>query len=156
MFPVNFITLDDAKKFAAWRSTRDGLKYRLPTEQEWEYAARNGEAEKLYPWGDKFEENIAVIGKRNSVAKVGIREKGANKWGVQDLIGNVWELTDTEMKSYPNSPADVREKGLYVIRGGGFFDLATGDNAITSTYRFGVKSGKTDKALGFRLVRSDS
>ena len=156
LFPVNFITLDDAKKFAAWRSTRDGLTYRLPTEKEWEYAARNGSEGNLYPWGDKFEENLAVIGKRNNVVKVGTREKGANKWGVQDLIGNVWELTDTPMEAYPNSPADVREKGLYVIRGGGFFDLATGENAITSTFRFGVKPGKTDKALGFRLVRSDN
>ena len=154
-YPVNFINLDDAKKFAAWRSTRDSLKLRLPTEDEWEYAARNGTENNLYPWGDKFEESVAVIGKRNNVEKVGAREKGANKWGIQDLIGNVWELTDTPMKSYPNSPADVKEKGLYVIRGGGFFDLATGENAITSTFRFGVKPGKTDKALGFRLVRSD-
>ena len=58
LWPVVNVSFDDAIAFAAWRSKRDGVAYRLPTEQEWEYAARNGERGDLYPWGS------AVAGRR--------------------------------------------------------------------------------------------
>ena len=53
--PVRFVNMEDIKAFAAWRSKRDNTTYRLPTEQEWEYAARNGSKKNLYPWGDSFD-----------------------------------------------------------------------------------------------------
>ena len=158
LHPVNFVNSDDAKKFAEWRSTRDEHKLRLPTEKEWEYAARNGDKNSLFPWGDSFGENRAIIGGMADVRNVGGREKGANVWGVQDLIGNVWEWTDTPLKEYPNSPIVQTKSGLQVIRGGSFFEASTGKMAITSAFRgyVGVKSSQSkDKALGFRLVRSD-
>ncbi|NNE97958.1 MAG: SUMF1/EgtB/PvdO family nonheme iron enzyme [Pyrinomonadaceae bacterium] len=158
MHPVNFVSLDDAKKFAEWRSERDGKEYRLPTEKEWEYAARNGSKNSIYPWGDSFAENRAVIGGMSDVRNVGGRESGANVWGVQDLIGNVWEWTDTPLKEYPNSPLVLTKANLQVIRGGSFFEASTGKAAITSTFRgyVDLKSKQSkDKALGFRLVRSD-
>ena len=52
MKPVGFVSFADAEAFAKWRSERDGVTYRLPTEAEWEYAARNGEKDNLYPWGN--------------------------------------------------------------------------------------------------------
>lgn len=58
--PVRYINMEDVKAFAEWRSKRDGVTYRLPTEQEWEYAARNGSKNNLYPWGDKFEEDVPI------------------------------------------------------------------------------------------------
>lgn len=153
--PVNFVDLDDAKKFAAWRSKKEGMKYRLPTEAEWEYAARNGSENRLYPWGDSFKKEVAIIGKLREVAKVGERASGANTWGVQDLIGNVWEWTDTPAEPYPGGPLEGGA-GFQAIRGGGFNDVTTGDNAITSTFRGNVKPRTTDKSLGFRLVRSEN
>ncbi len=94
--PVAFVSLDDALAYAKWRSQRDGGVYRLPTEQEWEYAARNGEAGNLFPWGNSYVDGNAVMGKEDSEpVDVGTKPQGANKWGVLDLIGNVWEWTST-------------------------------------------------------------
>ena len=155
MHPVNFVSLADANKFAEWRSKRDGVKYRLPTEEEWEYAARSGSENRLYPWGDRFEEGRAVIGVLGDVKAVGGRKEGANVWGVEDLIGNVWEWTSSKSKAYPSSPVGVKSNGQ-VFRGGSFFDKTTGNDAIDSTYRSFAKPEVKNKALGFRLVRSGS
>ena len=58
--PVTFVSYDDAVAFAAWRSKRDGKQYRLPTEEEWEYAARGGDQNNIYPWGNTWVEDNAV------------------------------------------------------------------------------------------------
>jgi len=150
--PVNFVTLEDAREFAKWRSERDGVQYRLPTEAEWEYAARNGADGNLYPWGDDLVKDNAVIGGLSSVADVGSKPKGANKWGVLDLIGNVWEWTSSAAAKYPGSEIQVLD-GVHVTRGGGFFDKTTGAEAITSSFRAFIPPDTKDKTLGFRLVK---
>lgn len=150
--PVNFVTLDDAREFAKWRSERDGVNYRLPTEAEWEYAARNGGDGDLYPWGNSFEDNKAVIGGLQTVLDVGSMDGGANKWGVLDLIGNVWEWTSSEAGAYPGSDVQIA-KGVQVTRGGGFFDKTSGADAITSSFRAFIPPDTKDKSLGFRLVK---
>ena len=61
IWPVVNVSFDDAMAFAAWRSKRDGAAYRLPTEEEWEYAARNGERSDLYPWGPEWQDGAAVL-----------------------------------------------------------------------------------------------
>ncbi len=155
-FPVVRVVLSDAEEFAKWRSQRDGVEYRLPTEEEWEYAARNGEQNSLFPWGDKWETDRAVIGAK-SVASVGSVARGANRWGVQDLIGNVWEWTASELKPYPNSKYELKQgtESERVIRGGSFTSEAQGENAISSATRRWVPADKFDDRLGFRLVRSN-
>ncbi|MCO6510158.1 MAG: SUMF1/EgtB/PvdO family nonheme iron enzyme [Aridibacter famidurans] len=150
--PVTFVTLEDAREFAKWRSERDGATYRLPTEAEWEYAARNGADGNLYPWGDNYREDAAVIGKQSDVKAVGSAKSGANKWGVEDLIGNVWELTSSLGAAYPGSEIAIEGK-VIVLRGGGYFDSFTGENAITSTFRALVPPETKDKSVGFRLVK---
>ncbi len=153
-FPVSFVSLDDARAFAEWRSKQEGKKLRLPTEQEWEYAARSGSLGTLYPWGNSISPEMANIGKVSDASKpVGSFPKGANKWGVDDLIGNVWEWTDSAGKSYPGSPVEISSESQ-VVRGGGFFDETKGENGITSTFRGLVAPTKKDKSLGFRLVTS--
>ncbi|MDQ3089173.1 MAG: SUMF1/EgtB/PvdO family nonheme iron enzyme [Acidobacteriota bacterium] len=156
--PVRFVNMNDVKAFAEWRSKRDGVIYRLPTENEWEYAARNGAANNLYPWGDEFKNGCAIINQPDPKPQtVGSKACGANKWDVQDLIGNVYEWTSTEFGVYPGNPGkyDDRFKNTFVIRGGSAYDKSTGKDAITSTYRSSVEPNKRDLRLGFRLVRSD-
>jgi len=153
--PVRFVSLEDAKAFAAWRSKRDGVTYRLPTEEEWEYAARNGEKDNLYPWGDDWEDADAVMGVADSEPTVvGSKPQGKNIWGVFDLIGNVWEWTDTEIKPYPGSNAEIQKRSekRIVVRGGSAHE----DPAklkITATFRADVSDKQKEKNLGFRLVR---
>ena len=163
MKPVAFVSLEDAVAFAKWRSQQDGGTYRLPTEQEWEYVARNGAKENLFPWGDEWIDGNAVMGKENSEpTSVGSKPQGANIWGVLDLIGNVYEWTSTEYYRYPGSEAKVMVdkekekdlKGKIVIRGGGA-DVDPSKLKFTSTYRAFVARDRKDKVLGFRLVREN-
>lgn len=150
--PVTFVTLEDAKAFAKWRSDRDGVEYRLPTEAEWEYAARNGSEGNLYPWGDQADPKLAVVGQLSDVKPVGSVKGGANKWGVEDLIGNVWELTSSIGTAYPGSEIEITDT-VIVLRGGGYYDTFKGENAITSTFRALVPPETKDKSVGFRLVK---
>jgi len=85
----------DAEAFAAWRSKRDGVTYRLPTEEEWEFAARSGGEYKSFPWGNSWAANHAVV-KEAAPQPVGSYPDGKNRWGVVDLIGNVWEWTSSK------------------------------------------------------------
>ena len=153
--PVNRVTLEDAKAYAAWLSKKENAKYRLPTEQEWEYVARNGSANNLYPWGDKWEENRAILD-QTSPKPVGSATNGANKWGVQDLIGNISEWTETEFQKYDNSkfaiPNDA--KGTFATRGGSYV-ISSANSKITSATRYFAPSTAKDARLGFRLVRSN-
>ncbi len=156
--PVRFVSVDDVNAFAEWRSKRDKVTYRLPTEEEWEYAARNGSENNLYPWGDKFEEGFAIIGRSTTAPEVvGSKTDGANKWGVLDLIGNVWEWTSSKAYLYPGSKGTIKEttEPHYMVRGGAADQKTSGKTAITSTFRVDIPASRRDAALGFRLVRSD-
>jgi eukaryotic-like serine/threonine-protein kinase len=156
MKPVSFVSLEDAKAYAKWLSQRDGGIYRLPTEQEWEYVARNGSKENLFPWGDDWIDGNAVVGKADSEpAVVGSKPQGANIWGVLDLIGNVYEWTSTEYYRYPGSESKVvvdkqKVKGSFIARGG---SADPNEPRITATYRALVSPETTNKILGFRVVK---
>ena len=152
--PVSNISYLDAVDFAAWRSKRDGVTYRLPTEDEWEYAARNGDRGDLYPWGNTWEAGRAAtsetgVGKQQPV---GTYPLGANRWGVQDLIGNVWEWTSSKASPYTGNPAQfpTQYKDWIVIRGGGF---NSSSNKATGTMREFIPPNFKNPQLGFRLVR---
>lgn len=155
--PVQYVSFDDAVAFAKWRSERDGQKYRLPTEQEWEYAARNGGKNNLYPWGDTFEPRCAVIDlPSNQPSEVGTRSC-PNQWGVQDMIGNVFEWTSSEISVHPGQPEPEATKALtepyYMVRGGAALSAGSGQNKITSTSRYPTPASQRSVELGFRLVR---
>jgi serine/threonine protein kinase len=155
-WPVVNVSFDDANAFADWRSKRDGVRYRLPSEQEWEYAARNGNRSDLYPWGPDWKDNLAVL-KQVSPTAVGSRPEGKNKWGVVDLIGNVWEWTSSRVYLYPGNKAQIPDaiNDWVSIRGGGFVsDPARSDKPVTSCMRDFVPATTKSSQLGFRLVRS--
>jgi eukaryotic-like serine/threonine-protein kinase len=152
--PVVMVSLDDAKKFAEWRSKRDNVTYRLPTEDEWEYAARNGAKATLYPWGNDWNEEAAAIGK-SSIQRVLSHPKGQNEAGVNDLIGNVWEWTNTKGGVYKGfkGNSDIKD-GLYVVRGGAVASTSPkGEKPVTATSRIFVLPTEKKVIVGFRLVR---
>ncbi len=156
--PVRYVNLEDINAFIAWRSKRDGVTYRLPTEEEWEYAARNGSENTLYPWGNEFDEATAGVKRDLNFVDVGTNASGANKLGVMDLVSNIWELTSSPAIAYKGSPL-VQEvqtrvgKDHLVVRGG--FNQKEGVKTAMSTYRSFSSVTNRDKVIGFRLARSD-
>ena len=153
--PVRFVDLNDINAFAEWRSKRDGVSYRLPTEQEWEYAARNGGKGNKYPWGDSFKAGCAFVDKEAGDPGPVATTSCANDWGVHDLIGNVIEWTSTPAWAYPGSRVEVAPGEIkYSVRGGSALYKSTGKEAITSTFRRYTPKNTKNAALGFRLVQS--
>jgi formylglycine-generating enzyme required for sulfatase activity len=155
-YPVSNVSFEDANAFAAWRSNRDGVTYRLPTEQEWEYAARNGDRSNLFPWGNDWKENAAVLN-QSDAEPVGSRPAGKNIWGVEDLLGNVWEWTSSKLSAYPGNTGTVPEglRNRIIFRGAGYTSNPTNkafpmSSCVRSADAPTFKTG----ALGFRLVRS--
>lgn len=153
--PVSYVSLDDAIAFAAWRSKRDGVTYRLPTEQEWEIAARNGGKADTYPWGSGWDSAKAVMAVPNSEpADVGSKPAGKSDAGLLDMIGNVWEWTSTELVAYPGSNVDIIKKpGKRIMIRGGSANEDPAKLTITSSFRVDVAADQREKNLGFRLVK---
>jgi serine/threonine-protein kinase len=152
-WPVANVSPQDVEAFAAWLSKRDGVVYRLPTEEEWEFAARNGPKNSLFPWGNSWEEGSANINKRESPVDVGSFPQGATQQGVQDMIGNVWEWTSSKPRFYDNSRVLSSVKNARVQRGGSFFEKINSDfyNATDRSW-FGDENFKFP-TIGFRLAR---
>jgi formylglycine-generating enzyme required for sulfatase activity/serine/threonine protein kinase len=155
LLPVTNVSYEDALAFAAWRSKRDGVTYRLPTEEEWEYAARNGENDNLYPWGNAWATGRAAtveagVGKEQPV---GTYPQGANRWGVQDLIGNVWEWTSSKASVYKGSPLQLQAQyQTWIIARGGSYSSAA--NKVSGTLRDWFAPNYKNPVLGFRLVKT--
>jgi formylglycine-generating enzyme required for sulfatase activity len=148
--------MEDVDAFAAWRSKRDNLSYRLPSEPEWEYAARNGESNNLYPWGNEWKDKVAWV-KDTSPTSVNSYPGGRNKWGVADLIGNAWEWTSSKVSAYPGNPTTIptATKDWFIIRGAGYnIDPSNKDTPATSCLRSWIPPKSRDPRIGFRLVRS--
>src|SRR2546430_1448504 len=152
-----------AVAFAEWRSKRDGVLYRLPTEEEWEYAARNGDKDNLYPWGNTWDSGRAAIQESGVGAPqaVGTYPQGMNSWGVVDLVGNVWEWTSSKASLYGGDPDKrlAQQKDWIVIRGGCYASSIKGSfppGPVSSTIRTWVAPNFKNPFLGFRLVKASS
>lgn len=146
--PVTGVTWTEARAYCDWREEGG----RLPSEFEWEVAARAGD-ERRYPWGNDPPGQRAVIGeRRNRPAPVGTRPGGATPQGAYDMIGNVWEWTASPMEPYPGGERPPRSEDTYVIRGGAF---NTPDSLATALYR-GYMPPEVERrflrALGFRCA----
>jgi formylglycine-generating enzyme required for sulfatase activity/energy-coupling factor transporter ATP-binding protein EcfA2 len=159
--PVINVSWDDAKAYAAWLSNETGNRYRLPTESEWEYAARYGSRQEV--WAGTSEEShleeFAVFfnNSGNRTAEVGTKQ--ANGYGLHDLSGNVWEWGEDCMHgTYDHAPQDGSawleqnegDCGRRVIRGGSW---GSGPGSLRASIRDGLSADFRDNIIGFRLVQ---
>ena len=158
--PVIYVSWEDAKGYVQWLSRRTGKEYRLPSEAEWEYAARAG-TETAYSWGDAIGVNLANCGGCGSqwdgskTAPVG--SFGANAWGLHDMHGNVYEwVEDCWNGSYRGAPSDGSawlsgDCSERVLRGGSWIDEPA---ALRAAYRFTSPTGDRSLVSGFRVART--
>jgi len=157
--PVINVNIDDAKSYAKWLSTETGEIYRLPSEAEWEYAARAGSLTR-YPWGDEIGNNNAICNGCGSIwdrkKTVPVGEFKPNNWGLHDTQGNIWELTqDCWNYNYVGAPKNgdpwlSGDCSRGVIRGGSFGDTP---RDLRSATRLRNYNKTRTVIIGFRLVR---
>ena len=148
----------EAIAYTEWLSYHTGYTYRLPTEAEWEYAARGGQ-ETIFPWGDRVGRNKANC--RNCRSEWGGKETAPvgsfepNGYGIYDMAGNVAERTCSIYRaSYDGSerlcqPIDAA--GDRAVRGGSW---KSHSRNVRSSYRYAAKEiDKKSRFRGFRLVQ---
>jgi formylglycine-generating enzyme required for sulfatase activity len=168
--PVVGVSWYEAVAFCRWlteRSRVEGVNLdlfdqpgewvvRLPTEAEWEKAARGADG-RVYPWGDAWDAarcNTAESA-REAMSPVGSYPQGASPYGVLGLAGNVWEWTSSARAGYPYDPDDGRETVVEgderrrIVRGGSFLlDRRYARCAV----RYGSEPYKRTWVYGFRLA----
>lgn len=173
--PVACISWNDAKAYAEWLSRTTGKKYRLPTEAEWEYAARGNTRTARY-WGGNPDEACGYANAADKTAKAQIR--GASSWsafnctdgfpytapvgsfkanafGLNDMLGNVWEWTeDSYHDSYKGAPTDgiawQGDGAKRVLRGGSWNNAPRN---VRAAVRNSYKPALRFSFFGFRLAR---
>lgn len=124
--PVRNVSWSDAVAFCAWAARQSGHPLRLPTEAEWEKAARGPNGYR-YPWGDRWDGRRCntAESKINGATPVTAYPGGVSPYGVWDMVGNVWEWTSSAYKPYPYQADDGRERmsrdESHVIRGGAYY-----------------------------------
>jgi len=156
--PVIDVSWDDAKEFTAWLSKVTGKPYRLPTEAEWEYAARGGSTT-TYWWGKDVGSGHAQCvecGGNEGGKTVAVGSFRPNAFGLYDTSGNAAEwVEDCWNPAYRDAPTDGSawtsgDCSLRVLRGGSFGDKAT---AVRSAARFRYDEDVRYYANGFRVAR---
>jgi formylglycine-generating enzyme required for sulfatase activity len=156
--PVTSVTWEDALAYTQWLSNQTGKAYRLPTEAQWEYAARAG-TDTPYWWGRETIGHAHCFGCESGFdprQPTRIGSFKANAFGLFDTAGNVAEwVHDCYHPSYEGAPADgaVWEGGdcsLRVVRGGSF---ANASKSIRSAKRDKLRGNTSSDAVGFRVAR---
>ncbi len=172
--PVINLTWRDAVEYCNWRSKKDGMKpaylvagntvtcdwavdgYRLPTEAEWEYAARGGKKARGLPYSGGGDPELVAWYNLNSGNRTHPGGgKDPNELGLHDMSGNVWEWCWDWYAGYPpgrtGDPRGPDDAALRVVRGGSYFNVASN---LRPAKRWFVDPAHKFDYLGFRLARS--
>jgi formylglycine-generating enzyme required for sulfatase activity len=112
--PVVYVSLEDARAYAAWAGKR------LPTEEEWQYAA-GGPEQRLYPWGDAMRPGVCNDGKAGGTTAVKAFPEGRSPFGCLDLCGNVWHWTESERSDGRTRFCTLKGGSWYKARGSGWY-----------------------------------
>lgn len=159
--PVITVSWQDTQAYLAWLLTKTGHIYRLPSEAEWEYAARDGTTTR-YPWGDEVGKNKANCrgcgGQWDGRQTAPVRSFDPNRFGLHNMAGNVREwVEDCWHDTYKGAPArgqpawtsgDCR---LRVVRGGSWVNYP---DDVRSAYRNRIDAGGRNDLTGFRVART--
>jgi eukaryotic-like serine/threonine-protein kinase len=141
---VCYVSCEDAIAYCAWRSRRDGVLYRLPTDSEWEKAARGVDG-RLFPWGSDFEANLCYtdesLARVDSPAPIGSRPGDVSPYGVRDLAGGVRDWTSSTV-----------EGGKLWITRGGAWDCSTYCSRTASRVMYPATF--VESSQGFRLAKN--
>jgi formylglycine-generating enzyme required for sulfatase activity len=154
--PVENVSWDDVQEFIRRLHSREGgMTYRLPTEAEWEYAARAGTTTR---WS--FGDNVSQLGRyawhegNAGMQTHPVGQRQPNPWGLYDMHGNVWEWVQDWQGNYTSGiavdPAGPSSGSVRVLRGGSWGGTARN---CRSAYRNGGTPGARSVGLGFRLLR---
>ena len=139
--PVMCVSWFEAVAYCRWLSKQTGIEFRLPSEAEWEKAARGSDG-RIYPWGNTWDASVVNSSESglNKTTPVGSYPKGASPYGALDMAGNVWEWCATQWyKPYPYQledewqPAYVEADQNRVVRGGSTWSDST---YVRGAYRF--------------------
>lgn len=159
--PINCVDWTQSNAYCKAR----GERFHLPTEEEWEYAARGGDAQRTYPWGnDKPSSQLCWNGEgsdlgegnRYSTCEVGKYKKGNSQWGqwgISDMAGNVWEWTESLYCPYsPNGVSNNCTDARRVLRGGGWDNVTA--SYVRAAYRDFWVPADRNSFIGFRCART--
>jgi formylglycine-generating enzyme required for sulfatase activity len=155
--PVVWVCWEDAAAFARWLSEQTGKRYRLPTEAEWEFAARSGGKREKWSGTSDRPGEYAWYAENSGARTHPTGQKAPNGLGIHDMSGNVWEWCQDWYADYeprpevladPQGPATGRFKTL---RGGSW---RVDRNVVRVTYRNGYKLDYSHSSIGFRLALS--
>jgi formylglycine-generating enzyme required for sulfatase activity len=160
--PVTLTRYDDAVAYCAWLSATTGKAFRLPTEAEWEKAARGGAESKRYPWGDRLDRNMANFlvdpALKATHGTTPCRSYPPNAFGLFDMAGNVWEwVYDWYDARYYGTAGARNPTGppvghLRLLRGGSW--LVADVRMLSCSHRHKVPPDTYSYAIGFRVACS--
>jgi formylglycine-generating enzyme required for sulfatase activity len=158
--PVVLVRFDDAVSYCEWLSAVIDRRVRLPTEAEWEKAARGGVEGRRYPWGDTVDETCAnFLVDPSAKARRGTRPGGTyapNGFGLYDVIGNVWEwVSDWYARDYygqgePRDPRGPASGQMRIVRGGSWVNEE--QSKLRCACRHTVPPDTYAYSIGFRVV----
>ena len=155
--PVEWVSWNDIQVFLEKLNAVTGEQYRLPTEAEWEYAARGGQQSRGYQYAGSDDPDAVSWYMENSGEKTHpVGQKAANELGLYDMSGNVWEwVEDCWHWNYEGAPMDgsawVSRDRYRVLRGGSW---SHDPGLLRSAYRFWINPGDRSNSGGFRVART--